>query len=102
MKEYERVKEKDDDEKKDRTKKWLHKSVLQMILNAGSEDGVHPATELTKAFKCIFNSDSAGAAMKQMTYELMKLGAEGVNVSEGAMNTFYQGDLLTTTPGEVC
>jgi hypothetical protein len=65
--EFERVKEKDQ-EKKDRTNKWLHESVKQMILNAMSEDGERPATELTKAFKRIFNSESAGAAMKQMTY----------------------------------
>jgi hypothetical protein len=46
--EFERVKEKDE-EKKDRTNKWLHKSVKQMILNAMSEDGECPATELTEA-----------------------------------------------------
>jgi hypothetical protein len=69
--EFERVKEKDD-EKKDRTKKWIHESVQQMIFNTMSEDGEHPATDYTEPFKTIFNSDSAGAAMKQMAYELLK------------------------------
>jgi hypothetical protein len=72
-----------------------------MILNAMSEDGERPGTELTEAFKCIFNSESAGAARKQMTYKLMKLGCEGVTVCKGAMNAFYHRDLLTSIPGEV-
>jgi hypothetical protein len=93
--EFERVKEKDD-EKKDRTKKWIHESVQQMIFNTMLEDGERPATDYTEPFKTIFNSDSTGAAMKQMAYELLKQGCEGVNICEGAMNAIYHGDLLTS------
>jgi hypothetical protein len=43
--EFERVKEKDD-EKKDRTKKWIHESVQQMIFNAMLEDGERQETSI--------------------------------------------------------
>jgi hypothetical protein len=71
-----------------------------MIFKAMSEDGERPATDYTESFKTIFNSDSAGAAMKQMAYELLKQGCEGVNICKGAMNAIYHGDLLTSIPGE--
>ena len=75
--------------------------MIRMLKNAASVDGVRPTDDLTKSFKRVFNAEAVEAAGKEMTYELSKLGSEGVIVSKGALSAIYHGDIITTTPGKV-
>jgi hypothetical protein len=62
-----------------------------MLKNAGSSDGIRHAEDLTDEFKRFFNSESVGAAGKQVSYNLAKLGSEGVVICEGALHAIYHG-----------
>ena len=59
----------------------MQSSVEQMILNADSEDGEHPAIELSEDFKSCFNAETAGACGKQII-----------------VNTIDHGEIIPTTP----
>jgi hypothetical protein len=59
----------------------MQSSVEQMILNAASEDGEHPAIELSEDFKSYFNAETAGACGKQII-----------------VNTIDHGEIISTTP----
>jgi hypothetical protein len=96
--EIERNRERDE-AKKDRIKKgWMHSSVERMILNAASEDGEHPAIDLSEDFKSCFNAESAGACGKQLIYLLGNAGYKNTVISEGAVNAIYHGEIISTTP----
>ena len=98
--EIERVKE-NDESKKDRIKKWMHETTIRMFKNASSSDGIRHAEDLTDEFKRFFNSESVGAAGKQLIYDLANLGSEGAVICEGALHAMYHGDFVPVIAGAV-
>ena len=96
--EIERIKEKDE-AKKDRTKKgWLHKQNKLMLKNALSPDGHEASEALSPDFLSCFNAESSGAAGKQFIYLLSKKGFKNTVISEGAINSMYHGEIVSTVP----
>jgi hypothetical protein len=99
--EIERVKD-NDESKKDRIKKWMHETTIRMFKNASSKsDRIRHVKDLTDEFKRFFNSESVGAAGKQLIYDLAKLGSKGAVICEGALHAIYHGDFVRVIAGAV-
>jgi hypothetical protein len=86
------LKEKDK-KKKDKAEKW-HGLSWRLVLNAASTDGQLPATEISKSYQDIINSEMAVMADKELHSQMVALGHHDAG--------FPMGQLQASTTATFC
>ncbi len=88
-----------DVEKKDRTKKFLHPSVLKMLIHALASSRLEIDTELTSSCKKFLNASSQGHAEQELSHQFDTLNLLDVCFAPGVIQNMYLGEF---TYGNSC
>ena len=83
-----------DDEKKDRTKKYLHTSTIRMLVNASATSKLEVDTELTQPCRKFLNASSQGHAEQELHHQFNSLNLTDVCFAPGTVQNLYLGEFI--------
>ena len=81
-----------DDVKKDRTKKYLHASVMRMIQNGSATSRLEIDIQLTQACLKFLNATSQGHAEQELHHQFSTLNLTDVCFAPGTIQNLYLGE----------
>ncbi len=83
-----------DEEKKDRTKKYLHSSVIKMLKNAAATSKMDLDPELPEACKLFLNASTHGHAEQELSHQFESLNLHDVRFAPGVVQCLYLGEFI--------
>ena len=91
--EINRKKEHDDD-KKDRTKKFIHPSIIRMLKNASATSKMDLDPELPESCKKFLNSSNQGHAEQELCHQFESLNLSDVCFAPGTIQNLFLGEFV--------
>lgn len=76
-----------EDEKKDRTKRFLHPSITRMLQHASATSRLEIDTELTQPCKKFLNASTQGHAQQELSHQFDTLNLTDVSLANSPMET---------------
>lgn len=81
-----------DNEKKDRTKKYLHPSIIRMLENGSATSKLEIDVQLTQACRKFLNASSQGHAEQELHHQFNTLNLTDVCFAPGTIQNLYLGE----------
>ncbi len=81
-----------DDDKKDRTKKYIHASIIKMLKNASATNKTDLDPDLTDECKKFLNATSQGHAEQELSHQFETLKMTDVTFAPGTIQSLFLGE----------